>query len=55
MVNEKISAGETVAAVLRNVETGVKRIVDNAGPKYKVEVIVTNLETGEKHSYEVKR
>lgn len=54
MVNDKLNTGETVSAVLRKVQTGEKQVTDEK-PKYKVEVKITNLDTGEIHSYEVTR
>ncbi len=59
-INEKLSTGETVGAVLTNVKTGKKTVVGGApSPKkearYKVEVKVTDLLTGEIHKYEARR
>ena len=53
-INEKINAGETVGAVLTNVKTGEKTVVGGAPkePRYKVEVKVTDLQTGEIHRFE---
>lgn len=57
-INEKLEGGETVSAVLTNVKTGEVKIVGEApksAPKYRVEVTVINLETGEVHKYEATR
>lgn len=59
-INEKLNAGETVGAVLTNVKTGKKTVVGGAPspkkePRYRVEVKVTDLETGEIHRYEATR
>lgn len=56
MINDKMNLGEMVSAVLTNAKTGEKRVIDEKGlrkeAKYRVEVKVTNLETGEVHTYE---
>ena len=57
-INEKMNAGETVSAVLTNAKTGKKRVVGGApkkGLRYKVEVKITDLQTGEIHKYEANR
>lgn len=51
MTNDDIKMGETIAAILQNVETGEKRVIDNntapkTEAKYKIEVKMTNLQTG---------
>ncbi len=60
MVNENINAGETVLAVLRNAETGEKRTIEqpraeSSEPTQKIEVIITDLQTGRVQHFEVKR
>ncbi len=60
MVNETISAGETVCAVLTNAKTGEKRTIDqsrakSSEPTYKIELIITDIQTGRVQRYEVKR
>ena len=52
-LDDDVRTGETVSAILRNVETGEKRVIESA--KYKIEVTVTDLRTGEVHKYEAKR
>lgn len=59
-LNDRVSLGETVSAVLTNVKTGEKRVIDDKGlqkeAKYKIEVTVTDLRTGEVYfKYEAKR
>lgn len=59
-INEKMNCGESVVAVLKNAATGEKRVIDDVqfgtpSAKYKFEVKVTNLRTGEVHKYEVER
>ena len=59
-INEKLKTGETVGAVLTNAKTGEKRFVGGAPtpkaePRYKVEVKITDLKTGEIHKYEATR
>ncbi len=59
-INEKLNAGETVGAVLTNVKTGKKTVVGGAPPpkkeaRYRIEIKVTDLLTGEIHKYEATR
>ncbi len=53
-INDEVNSGEEVSAVLTNAATGEKRIVGEPkrAPKYRVEVTITNLETGKVHKYE---
>lgn len=56
MVDDNISAGETVSAVLKNALTGtVQKIDKESKSKYKIEIKVTVLATGEIHRYEATR
>ena len=56
-LNEKLSMGETVSAIIKNAETGETRVIGTPPPTptYKVEVTVTNLQTGEVHNYTTTR
>ena len=56
-VNENLSAGETVSAVLTNAITGEKRVVGEAKkePRYKIEITVTDLITGDVQKHETTR
>ena len=59
MINDKMETAETVSAVLTNAKTGQKRIIEENSPqakaKYRIEVKVTNLETGEVQTYDDSR
>ena len=50
MINDKVNMGETIAAILQNVASGEKRVIDsNASKKeakYKIELKITDLRTG---------
>ena len=56
-INEKLEGGEEVSAILTNVKTGETRTVGGKKKtlKYRVEMTITNLETGEVHKYEATR
>ena len=54
-INDDVRTGETVAAILKNIQTGKKWTIGGAPPtetKHKIEVKITNLTTGEVYSYE---
>ncbi len=46
-IDEKVSMGETVSAVLTNAKTGETRVIGGKSKKYKVEIRAIDLKTGE--------